>query len=296
MFLREDHDPESETARNLIGRTEREIFADVMGQREEDLPGSIDGDEDDSELEQVTGWDGEPLSEEEIAYRALYGDDENNFDRPLAAQHERDVFSENEELRRELAALKETNVAIMGTDYVRAQQEQERQRLHNDLIEAALDNAPGGRADQLLGTLRGQQQQIYNIGANRVEQSMQAAHEAYGADFEDAMTRLSTMNPNDPLARQIVQSITNSDDPGEALMQHWSDSPILDALHDRNRPPPFMPGRRSASIPSRGSPRTISRGNRGGGRLTSQELEDMDGGGGYGRGEEEDIFNFATGE
>jgi hypothetical protein len=71
------------------------------------------------------------------------------------------------------------------------------------------------------------------------------------------------------MARQIVQSIYNSPDPGEALMQLHGNS-FFTSLRDHRKPPPFLPGARSRGTERAERGRDSS--------LTMSDLEHLDGG------------------
>jgi hypothetical protein len=88
----------------LVANTEREILASAFDLEPEDLPGHID-DEADNDLEQLEGWDGEPLSDEEGFESAVNGHSESGIDRPLA-------LSEGERYEAELEAMRQQNAAM----------------------------------------------------------------------------------------------------------------------------------------------------------------------------------------
>jgi hypothetical protein len=48
---------------------------------------------------------------------------------------------------------------------------------------------------------------------------MGAAHRAHGDEFAAAYQNLTSLDPNNPNARNLVQSIYSSDDPGKTLME-----------------------------------------------------------------------------
>jgi hypothetical protein len=87
-------------------------------------------------------------------------------------------------------------------------------------------------------------QHTANLEQARREASFEAAHARYGDDFLEVANDMARLDHNNPMARQIVQSIYNSPDPGEALFQMHGNS-FFTSLRDHRKPPPFMAGARS---------------------------------------------------
>jgi hypothetical protein len=195
----------------LVANTEREILASAFDLEPEDLPGHID-DEADDDLEAVEGWDGEPLSDDEQFETAINGHTESGIDRPLA-------LSEGERYEAELEAMRQQNAAMqqqLGELQQRAdpgrQQRQAQQR--EELIYQMI--ADPERAVQHMAGLHAQNEAMV---ASRVNASMGAAHRAHGDEFAAAYQNLTSLDPNNPNARNLVQSIYSSDDPGKTLME-----------------------------------------------------------------------------
>ena len=111
--------------------------------------------------------------------------------------------------------------------------------LRDNLLDIAIDTDTG-RFQQFLGNVQAQQNRIAELENERINNSMAAAHQEYGVEFERAYNALTTMDPNNRLAREIVQSVTSARDPGRALMElHGND--LVNSLNS-GRPPPSCPG------------------------------------------------------
>lgn len=65
---------------------------------------------------------------------------------------------------------------------------------------------------------RVEQSVTQRIEAQRVEMSMQYAHEKHGEAFDEAYKAITSLDRNNPRDRQIVQQIWSSPNPGKALM------------------------------------------------------------------------------
>jgi hypothetical protein len=237
---------------DAIRLTEAEILGEAMGDHDFDegnpaYQNMPEGDGADDWLEQTEGFDGEPLSDVE-QFAATTGDVPEGYlgDRPLQFMNEQALMAEVERLQ----AVNDLHVGNLNLLVAQPQAEAERVRLQNELLDVALDTEPGGRADQLLNSIRGQTQHVAEMQGNRVEAAMGAAHERYGDSFVDAYQAITAMSPNDPLAAQIVQRVLNSEDPGEAVMRFGS-SDMVESLRAR-QPPPFMAGGRVAVPRGRG--------------------------------------------
>jgi hypothetical protein len=216
--------------------TANEIFAYAMGE-----------DEDEAEYNeqlvdagsQAEGWDGQSLGIEEIAARTIYGDHDNNFDRPL-------------EMAEEIAGgalirqMQETIVAQNNyiDEHIDGPQRQAAHAAHRDQVRehlyaryglAAIDDA---QLDRFITDTQGAAAQTERLQDARVNASMTAAHGRYGRDFEDAFNDITSMDTSHPFARSIVQHVVGSADPGEAVM-NWHDNATVQGL-GAGRPPPFL--------------------------------------------------------
>jgi hypothetical protein len=71
---------------------------------------------------------------------------------------------------------------------------------------------------------------------SRLNASLGHAEHKYGQDFRDTFQDVTSMDVRNPLARQIVTSVLESGDPGEALMELHGNS-LVRGLGQRS--PPF---------------------------------------------------------
>lgn len=78
-------------------------------------------------------------------------------------------------------------------------------------------------------TAQGGQQQLEAL---RVEMSMQAAHDKFEGQFEEAYKAVTSLNKNDPVAQQTVRRIWSSPNPGKALMSWHNQSMTLKEVGD----------------------------------------------------------------
>jgi hypothetical protein len=198
--------------RDAIRDTENEIARDAF-----DLP-DPDDNPDDLELFDVEGWDGEPLSDLEIAHRNIYGDDPNNFDRQVALAADRELMGENERLQQELEQTREAFDREFNAPERRAALEANlRDQLYRQYGVLPTDDAGVTR---LLSDLTAQQNQIHALNEDRINSSMSTAHDRYGAEFEAGFAALSRASKGgDRTAQMFVSDIMNSADPGERLME-----------------------------------------------------------------------------
>jgi hypothetical protein len=241
----------------LIAETEREILNDALGvdSPEDDMPSDLIADQS-----RVEGWTG-ALDDSELLHTTAYGHEQHGFDRPLAYREEADAITENEQLRQQLAERDQELLQLLDqAGPVRESRERMQEQRREALLNAAMDPA---QADQVLGTLEGQQAQLHANNMDRANAALEAAHARYGRDFERVYTQVQNMDPRNPLTNQIVQSLFASRDPGEALMS-LSGNPLLQTLSSGRPPPPFMPGSRSTSGGARQS-----------GEVGYRDLEDL---------------------
>jgi hypothetical protein len=226
---------------SAVAETEREILRDAMG--EGDLADGIDNSLVD-DMSQMHGWDDEPLSDAEQIQTTAHGHEQEGFDRPLGLAEERGELRESEMLRAQLAERDQQIQELLDqTGPVREARERMQQQRREALLDAVVDPA---RADQVLAHMENQQGQIHSNNMSRVNAALEAAHAKYGSDFETTYQAIRAMDARNPLTNQIVRSIFDFPDPGEALM-HLHGNPLLETLSSGSPPPPFMPGSRSAS-------------------------------------------------
>jgi hypothetical protein len=222
--------------KSAVAATEREIFYEAAAGEEPDegMKEFVD------EMSQSEGWDGDPLPIEEIAHRALNGDDENNFDRPMLLEDEHELAQENAQLRQQLAQREQEYELMLGQPMAEAQRAQMRENARTQLENAyGLVSLNDEQLDRFLGDMYTAKAHGENLEAARFNASMAYAHNQHGQDFERAYDSLTSMNPRNPLARQIVEHVRNSADPGAALMG-LADNSLVTALGS-GRTAPFLP-------------------------------------------------------
>jgi hypothetical protein len=257
----------------MVERTEREIFAEAMGIEESDIPGApgddyeIDGDD----LEAVSGWDGQALSNDEIAYRNIYGDQDDGplamTDRPLALMEERHA----EEREAYINELEQRIFELDEQPRQREAYEQHRQVEHDRML---------FQPDEVMSEMDQMRQELQTHRQGNLARHFDEAHQAYGAEFEQAAAMVNDLanraHAGDQHAAEQVRSIVNSPNPGYATMQYGHMMKSLSSM----RPPPFAGGR--GPISSRRA-------------LPARDLADQDGGWGD-AGIEDHIFNSAFDE
>jgi hypothetical protein len=239
------------TIRQMVADTEKEVFWEGIGEQE---PTDHENQLVD-ELSQPEGWDGDDLGIEEIAARTMDGDNPQNFDRPVQMDNEitlSNKLAAAEQQRDAALHLYDEHVAAPTRELQRtAHREQVRQNLENQYGMFGFDDA---KLDQFIADHSASVQHAQALQSARIEASMAAAHQKYGDDFLDAYNDLTAMKPDSALARDIVQTMVSTSDPGEALMQLHGNS-LVRALGP-SRSPPFMPrswGPPHASRPTRSS-------------------------------------------
>jgi hypothetical protein len=97
--------------------------------------------------------------------------------------------------------------------------QQRMQQQRDELVHSVIANP-----EETLQHISGLHSQNAALIASRVEASMGAAHHEHGAEFERAYKNLTSMDPGNTAARNLVQSIYNDRDPGRALMDWHSAS------------------------------------------------------------------------
>jgi hypothetical protein len=217
--------------RRAVAETENEIVAHALGVDEPDY-GGAEFLEEQSESE---GWDGENLSIAEIAHQNIHGRDDTGNDRPIQAQEELSLQQQNELLRRELAEEKKLVDDWLREPLVMQQRDQVRENVRQQLEQVVF----GGneKIDSYIRDVAAAQQQTQALLNNRVEESLTRAAQKYGRDFDDVYADLIATPVNNRLAQEIVKSVYDSADPGEALMQLHGNS-LVRSLGHRN--PPFL--------------------------------------------------------
>jgi DNA-binding FrmR family transcriptional regulator len=225
--------------------TENEIFAHTLDMEPEDLPG-YRGDNTDRSLEDAEGWDGRPLPLAEIAASNQF----DGIDRPLEMERDARLAAKDGEISRLKNELIERHLRPEREAREQAQREADIVELY-DKPHAALDH------------IAGQNRLISTLTENHVNSHMERAHREHGAEFEAAYRDLTSLDPKDPLHRQLVQRIAYSRDPGAALMEWHGSGRDSDGGESRAGRtagnfwvPPSRGGRRGAAPPPlRGSRR-----------------------------------------
>jgi hypothetical protein len=197
--------------------TEDEILASAFDMTPEELRGEPESDLDPEDLTaDVEGWDGEPLTQDEIAATSLYGTGQNNFDRPLELEREQVWEDRHQQDQRNIAALQQQiGEQALREDPVRQHQQQEqleRMELHT------MSNPR--EALQYMATLQQQNQQLM---MDRGNYKMEVAQQKYGDDFMDRYNALkSGVEEGNPVYLNIRNYVMSQPDPGEALMEAMS--------------------------------------------------------------------------
>jgi hypothetical protein len=216
-----------------VRSSEREIFNDAAGVEPKEDSGL------DNSLEQTQGWDGKPLGDDEQLEANFRGRDNTGFDRPLQLAEETNEFETAVQKSRALEA-ENAQLRQKYEPTIRGDAEARQERARQELIAAALENPDG-----VLGHMENLRASRAELDTGRVDNSLRAAHEKYGADFERVYGALDPKrNPQhlkDPIARAIVQRIWSAEDPGEALME-WAGRGLVQSGRGESRSaPPFMP-------------------------------------------------------
>ena len=210
-------------------------------------------------LDQVEGWDGEPLSDAEQWEAAINGPLDSGFDRPLQLAEDMELADALDARDAEIASLRQINaeLAHRADPMARQRAQQAREEALYDII---------ANPEQAANAIVGLQERNNEMAASRVNASMHAAHARYGHEFARAYQNLTGTNPNHPAARALVQSIYNAQDPGQALME-WHQStggrPIPVAVGGgartgRRLPPSLSSGERSSAYRGRRAPERSS--------------------------------------
>jgi hypothetical protein len=231
--------------RELVRETEREIMNDALGvDAPEDglVPDDVVADQS-----QLEGWDGRPLTNDELVTTTAYGHETPGFDRPLAWMDQTDAIRQNDLLREQLAQRDRELVAAHSTPEYQEQLRAHQEARRDQFLQVALDN---DKMDAHLRWVDAAQGGLARQNLDRCDASLAYAHRQYGRDFEQTYREVSALktNPN-PMAQQIISSIFTAQDPGEALMS-LAGSPLVRSLTEGRlgeNPPPFMPGRRGAA-------------------------------------------------
>jgi hypothetical protein len=194
--------------RTMVADTEAEILDSCF-------PESLDAEpmgDADASLEDVEGWDGDPLDDAELIRRNDEGDPGNGFDRPLQVIDE--LTGELVNRDHVLANMQHT---IANQEMrLNPQWQWQAQQQRDAAINQTILNPEGA-----LQRMTTQEQQIAQLYTDRADLTLARAYERYGDEFGQAYQSLLSLDRNNPLHRQLVQSIYYSQDAGESLMQWW---------------------------------------------------------------------------
>jgi hypothetical protein len=220
--------------KGMVRNTEFEIMASALGVEEHELPNApSEGFTDEEHHTGVSGWDDEPLDERELVEVNLNGHPDSGQDRPIQYQEDLDYLQQLEQANEHIAQLQAHNAELAQRADPQLQARLAAQR-EEQLVQMISD--PERAAQQIYEQGLAAGRQASNI--NRNNASMAAAHRQYGKDFELAYDELQRLDPNNPVAREIVRGIMADEDPGQAILQ-WHES-----YGSRGPQAPFMGGNR----------------------------------------------------
>jgi hypothetical protein len=134
--------------RDLLFETEREIMNDALGA---DDPRDTLDDQTIDDQSQLEGWDGRPLTDDELVTTTAYGHESPGFDRPLQWQEEQDAVRQNEMLRSELAARDQRINALENGPEYQAQLAQRQEERAQSVPGGGTRQRQDGRAPPLGG-------------------------------------------------------------------------------------------------------------------------------------------------
>ena len=226
--------------KSMVHDTEAEIFDYAAGHPDPKEYFFTDDDIEELDLAETEGWDGKPLLQDEIAYRSIYGDSDTGIDRPIALAEEEAEQSELARAQQTIADLQEARArdVVQFDPQIQASLQEQRENENYQVM-----NNPDA-ARQLLYRQQQENQMLQQHIAKQQETSVNANLAAYaneyGEDFRTAYSDLTSLNPNNPVHRSLVQEIYNADDPGAALMDWHANGGAQ--VHGR--------GRRGVDLPS----------------------------------------------
>ena len=202
----------------MVRNTELEILADALDQNPEELEGYIDDEAQVDDLEQIEGWDGRPLPDEEILETAINGWPDSGNDRPMKLQEDQNYESVIGQLQHHVGTLAAQNQELMQRLDPDRQWRADQQKAAE--IEAFY-TSPEGYLDARDAREAALANRVQELEGSRVNASLAAAHRERGRDFEEAYRGMTSMNPAHPAARALVKAIWDSPDPGAALMEFY---------------------------------------------------------------------------
>lgn len=228
-----------EEIKGAIDDTDREIaeFAfsddepaeddgDTTLEEMDDVPGDVEeGDEPDADAEDTSEDDDDPDGDESDDEAEEAETDEQEAETRTDAPQERGRIPsgrlrEETERRRQIEA-ELANARARIAAYENSQRQPQSQP-QSDRQEAPAAPDIFSDPDGWAAHQRAEIQR--DITARHVNAALNEAHEEHGEDFVAAYSALTGLNPQDPMARAVVQRIWDAPNPGKALMNwHWSE-------------------------------------------------------------------------
>jgi hypothetical protein len=246
MARQADEQQSADKLSGMYDSTEREVFWDTFATGDQDVDaGPYEGGHGLlTEASQIDGWDGLPVSDAEGLARAMQGDEVDGYigDRPLQHQHELEVDQQNQHLRQQVEAERAARQATEAkySPQIQAQQQEALDAFsdQNGFVITDMD-----RARPFLQRVVTTEQSVNALVTANGEESMQRARHEYDRDFDDTYLSLQQMDQRQPRAREIMQQIKGSRDPGLALMNYHGSDEVAALGVGNYVSPPFAPGR-----------------------------------------------------
>jgi hypothetical protein len=252
-----------------VGETEHEIFSDAFGGSHD--PADVESWDDIVEdMSQMHDWNGGQVSDTKLSHEA-------SGDTPIGmslAVDDDDLQAAFEQGRQAGAQQLYGELAPHLPRPQRPDMFAEPDRWEQELLQRARDpNAvspphgygtnpqakpdmfadPDGYERWMVGEIQ-RRSGIDQFHADRVNQSLAAAHREFGEDFEQAYGDISQrLDPRNPTHANLVRGIVNDENPGRALMQARDMIEAANASSMRHGGPPFAPGLVRQRAPLRNS-------------------------------------------
>lgn len=249
-------------------RSERELLREAVASTDREINDSVfyNGDDEDSrndnrsivnEMSQSEDWEGNDVPDDELI-RETTGEIPAGMSGLVPTRADDQLMAENRQLREMI-----NNVARSLPEPERpdmfADPDGWREQLISDLQNGrdmrGVNTAGGPPPPDMFADPDGFREYVVNEAARRsgaadhtaerVNSSLQHAHQRHGKDFEQAYTDIVDAAQRNPRVRGVVQSIWDSPDPGSALMQAWSGLAGMDFAAKQFGNMPFAPGLRS---------------------------------------------------
>lgn len=242
---------EEEITKGMLDGTEDEIAAYMFA---DDEPEDDDGDTSLEEMSDVPGeveeGDDEPdeIEQPEHDIGQETEEDETEDDEARAEDHEQETEDlegtpqgrpeppPSRVLREERERRRQTEAELANARARIAAYEVNQQQFRSS-NEAPLQHEDNADFDLMFSNPRAWAAQqraeiLTEIRAQNVNASLGAAHEEHGKNFEAAYRALTSLNPQDPLARAQVQRVWNAPNPGGALMRWHKQQQTFNEIGD----------------------------------------------------------------